>query len=75
MPEWLTVNEAAAYLKISRSTLYLWCQQGIVRFHVTASGRRRFLRENLDELMKEATSAGKGKEDGRAASRRPGDQR
>ena len=27
-PEWLTVSEAAAYLKVTRATLYRWVREG-----------------------------------------------
>jgi excisionase family DNA binding protein len=55
MPEWLTVREAAAYLRVSRSTLYSWCKVDRVRYYNFQGGERaerRFKRDDLDELLK-----------------------
>jgi excisionase family DNA binding protein len=46
----MTVEEAARYLRISRPTLYRWCEEGRVKFYETA-GSRRFLREDLDAAV------------------------
>jgi excisionase family DNA binding protein len=53
MPEWLTVTEAMAYLKVSRRTLSRWCELGRLRFYeLESGGGRRFKREDLDALLK-----------------------
>ena len=55
MPEWLSTREAAAYLRISRSTLYSWCKLARVRYYTFEAGERgerRFKREDLDRLLK-----------------------
>jgi excisionase family DNA binding protein len=58
--EWLTLNEAAAYLKIHPRTLGLWARKGKVRAHKLCGIRRhvwRFLRNELDEHMLASSSA------------------
>lgn len=53
MPEWLTVAEATAYLKVTRRTLYRWCEQGRLRYYeLESGGGRRFKREDLDKLLR-----------------------
>jgi excisionase family DNA binding protein len=48
----MTVNEAAAYLKVERTTLYLYCRRGLLPFYELRSGRgRRFKQEDLDALL------------------------
>ena len=54
MHEWLTLEEAAAYLKIERRTLALWARQGKVPAHRLSGVRRciwRFLRSELDAML------------------------
>jgi len=52
VPEWLTVNEAAAYLKVHRATIYEWCRQGVLPYYTLKGARdRRFKREDLDSLL------------------------
>ena len=54
MHEWLTLEEAAAYLKIERRTLALWARQGKVPAHRLSGVRRciwRFLRSELDGML------------------------
>ena len=51
-PTWLTVPEAAAYLRVSRATLYRLCAARLVPYHtLPGSGRRRFQRDELDAAM------------------------
>src|SRR5215467_6516674 len=53
MPEWMTVSEAAAYLKVDRKTIYRWCDAGRLPFYeLESGGGRRFKREDLDALLK-----------------------
>ncbi len=50
--EWLTREEAAAYLKINPRTLNRWVQHGKCPRHRTPGGAPRFLRRELDELLR-----------------------
>ena len=52
--EWLTVAEAAKYLRIKPRTLLLWVRQGKVKGHVLSGTKRhvwRFRREDLDAAL------------------------
>ena len=52
--EWLTLYEAAAYLKIEPRTLGLWARQGKVPAHKLSGIRRciwRFLKSELDAML------------------------
>ena len=52
MTEWLTLEEAAAYLKVSKPTIYRFCSEGCLPFYKLAgTGQRRFTRADLDALM------------------------
>jgi excisionase family DNA binding protein len=56
MTEWLTPNEAAAYLKVNRRTLYGLMQSGKLPYYeMPGSARRRIKREDLDGLLKPGT--------------------
>ena len=56
--DWLTVQEAASYLKVTRNTVYRYCDLGILPFYELTSGRgRRFKHEDLDSLLKPGQSA------------------
>lgn len=53
MGEWLTVKEAMAYLKVSRTTLYMLTARNKLRWYEVEGVRgRRFKRGDLDELVK-----------------------
>jgi len=50
--EWLTLPEAAAYLKVSKPTIYRFCSEGCLPFYKLAgTGQRRFRRSDLDGLL------------------------
>jgi excisionase family DNA binding protein len=52
--DWLTVAEAAAYLKVKPRSLLLWVRQGKVRaYAITGTQRRvwRFLKEDIDAAL------------------------
>jgi len=50
--EWLTLNEGAKYLRVSRATLDRWIANDVVRAYDLPSGRgRRVKREDLHELL------------------------
>jgi excisionase family DNA binding protein len=52
VPEWLTVTEAARYLKVDRKVLYRLMSEGKLAYSTTKwSGRRRIRREDLDQLL------------------------
>lgn len=49
---WMTVEEAMAYLKVSRPTLYRFMENGKLKYYKLAgTGTRRFRREDLDALL------------------------
>ncbi len=55
--EWLTVTEAADYLKVKRRTLLLWVRQGKMKaFALSGTKRRvwRFRQEDLDAALLES---------------------
>jgi excisionase family DNA binding protein len=61
--EWLTVEEAAAYLKVKRRSLLLWVREGKVPAYALSGSRRRvwrFLQKDLDAtlLSKPVVSSG-----------------
>ena len=52
--EWLTVAEAAKYLKVKPRTLLLWARQGKVPAHPLSGVQRRvwqFLKTELDGML------------------------
>jgi len=56
--EWLTVNEAAKYLKVKPRTLLLWVRQGKVKaFALSGIKRRvwRFRQADLDAALLESS--------------------
>jgi len=53
MTDWLTIEEATQYLRVSKQTLYRWVQDGRLVSYELPSGRgRRLKREDLDDLLK-----------------------
>jgi excisionase family DNA binding protein len=52
--EWLTGEEAAAYLKVKTRSLLLWVRQGKVQAYALSGTKRRvwrFRREDLDAAL------------------------
>jgi len=50
--EWLTLEEAAAYLKVSKPTIYRFCSEACLPFYKLAgTGQRRFKYADLDALL------------------------
>ena len=50
--EWLTLGEAARYLKVSKPTIYRFCSEGCLPFYKLAgTGQRRFKQSDLDALF------------------------
>ena len=48
----MTVKEAAAYLKVDRSTIYDWCERELLCWYqLKTGGGRRFKRSDLDDLL------------------------
>jgi excisionase family DNA binding protein len=65
MFEWLTLNEAACYLKIERRTLALWARQGKVPAHRLSGVERcvwRFLANELDAMLLASSAVSAEKE-------------
>ena len=63
MAEWLTLREAAAYLKIRPATLGLWVRAGKAPGHRLSGTRRcvwRFLRSELDDMLALPSGAQRG---------------
>ena len=59
----LTLSEASGYLKVARSTLILWTQQG--RLPSYKLGKcRRFKRSELDRFVEDSAVVPKGVIDG-----------
>ena len=51
---WMTANEAAAYLKIDSRTIIRWAKQGKIKGYVLSGSERitwRFLQSDLDSIM------------------------
>jgi excisionase family DNA binding protein len=58
--EWLTANEAAAYLKVQPRTILKWAKEGRIPAHALSGTARvtwRFLRTELDAAMLNPPSA------------------
>jgi excisionase family DNA binding protein len=54
MTDWLTVSEAAAYLKAKPRTLPLWVREGRIPAYALSGTKRRvwrFRREDLDSAL------------------------
>jgi len=50
--EWMTLAEAAAYLKLSKPSIYRFTSEGRLPFYKLAgAGSRRFKRSDLDALL------------------------
>ena len=55
MTAWLSVNEAAAYLKVHRTTIYQWFEDGSLPYYeLQPNGVRRVKQDDLDGLLKPA---------------------
>ena len=65
MNEWLTLKEAAAYLKVEQRTLALWARRGKVPAHRLSGVQRciwRFLRNELDAMLLASSAVSAEKE-------------
>ena len=65
MCEWLTLGEAAAYLKVERRTLAVWARQGKVPAYRLSGIQRciwRFLRHELDAMLLASSAVSAEKE-------------
>lgn len=50
--EWMTLEAAAAYLKVAKSSIYRYCAEGRLPFYKLAgTGNRRFKRSDLEALL------------------------
>lgn len=50
--EWLSVKEAATYLRVSKRTIYSWVAQKLLRAYRTPkAGLLRFKRQDLDAVL------------------------
>ena len=49
--EWLTVGEAARYLRVSKRTIYRWTRDGKLPAYLIGNHRnRRYRRDDLDKV-------------------------
>ena len=49
--EWLTVGEAARYLRVSKRTIYRWTRDGKLPAYLIGNHRnRRYKRDDLDKV-------------------------
>lgn len=56
--EWLTVAEAAEYLRVSRDTIYRWAKQGKLVLYKVGGTTTRLRKKDLDALAHPKTPAG-----------------
>lgn len=47
MEKWWSIKEAAKFLGVHPTTLRSWTKKGLIPFHITSGGHRRFLEEEL----------------------------
>lgn len=60
---WLTIEEAAEYLRVSRRTIYRWVHDGLLPgYRAGPRGPWRFRQEDLDGLMRRAGTEEAGEE-------------
>lgn len=52
--EWLTVSEAADYLRVSRDTIYRWAKQGKLVLYKVGGTATRVRRSDLEALARPA---------------------
>ena len=57
--DWLSIKAVLRALGISRSTLYAWQSEGIIRTY-TVAGRPAFWRAEVDEIRQARARIGKG---------------
>ena len=48
---WLTTDEAAEYLRVTRSTLYRWAAEGCLKYFESPGGHRRYRVEDCDAAL------------------------
>jgi excisionase family DNA binding protein len=52
LPELLTAAEVAKIFKVARSTVANWAAQGLLPYTRTPSGRLRFHRADIEDLLR-----------------------
>lgn len=53
MPDWMTLDQSAAYLQVSKPTLHRWVREGrLAVYDLPSGGGRRFRRQDLDNSVK-----------------------
>jgi excisionase family DNA binding protein len=55
--QWLSIDQAIKYSKVSRSTLYQWCKEGRLSYKDQAGRVRVVSREGLDQILAPAVQA------------------
>ncbi|MBM4049733.1 MAG: helix-turn-helix domain-containing protein [Planctomycetes bacterium] len=61
MSEWLTIQEAAAHLKVSKPTIYRWMRSGALTFYKMGSSTR-FRRDQMDAVAQKMTGQAEAQE-------------
>ncbi len=60
---WYTLAEAAAYLRVTRQTIYLYMKKGLLPYYKLKSGRgRRLRRADLDGVLEPPRTRGEGED-------------
>lgn len=50
--DWLTINEACEFLRVTRATIYRWARQGKLRVFRLGDRASRVKRSDLDKLLR-----------------------
>ena len=56
MPEYLTINEVSAMLKVNRQTVYNWHRHGKIEL-VKVGARNRITKDELERFIKNGNKA------------------
>jgi len=55
---WLTLKEAAAYVKLNKRTLANYVCKGLVPVHINVAGGKRFSKDDLDRWISATKKGG-----------------
>ncbi len=67
MSDWLTIQEAAEHLKVSKPTIYRWMREGRLTFYKMGNSTR-FRRDHIDAMGQKRTSQPEAQEAKRKCS-------
>src|SRR5258708_6085736 len=75
MSGWMTLDQAAEHLQVSKPTLHRWVREGkLAVYDLPSGGGRRFRRQDLDNYVQPGARWGERIEGGRGRSSRNGHQ-